>query len=42
VIRDAYRSPYAIELKRLEETFAKLKRQKKKIQDKHVDQYQKV
>ena len=42
VIRDATRSPYAQKLKRLEETFAELKRQKKKIQDTLVDQYQKV
>ena len=42
VIRDASRSPYAQKLKRLEETFAELKRKKKKIKVKHVEQYQKV
>ena len=42
VIRDASRSPYAQKLKRLEERFAELKRQRKKIQDKYVDEYQKV
>ena len=42
VIRDALQSPYARELKSLEQKFAKLKRQRKKIQDKDVEQYQKV
>ena len=42
VIRDVSKSPYAQELKSLEKKFARLKRQMKKIKDKHVDRYQKV
>ena len=43
VIRHPYKSPYyAGKLKRLEQKFAELKRQRKKIKDELVDQYQKV
>ena len=42
VIRDAFQSPYARKLKSLEQKFAQLKRQMKKIKKKDVEQYQKV